>query len=191
MDIFGIIRAKWKKRKKTNNAFRNASSLLPTHNLQMSPFGSINSSADSLCTFGSASTEPRWPLTTTVGMNQMSQHSLSTIGHQLATRQSSSFGGNASAGSTSGALNCNPNTISPHGSSYAVAPYTSNVSNSNPMNISPPTPNQAEASPTSQSCSPQTSTGWLCSNSDNSAWRGSTIVSLRRKALEHSVMTIR
>ena len=170
-----ICRAKWKKRKKTNNVFRSATTLLPPHTL--SPFGSMNSNADSLCTFGSTP-DSRWALSGT-GMGQVSSHSLS-LGHTLG-RQAPSFG-------QGGGLNCNlnQNAISPpcH-TPYPCGPYNTASS----LNCSPPTANQADGSPGTVSCSPQT--GWLCSASDTSAWRGSSIATLRRKALEHSVMTIR
>ncbi|KAG8181710.1 hypothetical protein JTE90_025683 [Oedothorax gibbosus] len=51
-------RAKWKKRKKTTNVFRNPGALLPSHSLP--PFGSMS---DGFCSFGPAAPHdsPRWP----------------------------------------------------------------------------------------------------------------------------------
>ncbi|XP_018495129.1 homeobox protein orthopedia B [Galendromus occidentalis] len=52
-------RAKWKKRKKSSSVFRSSGGpLLPSHSLP--PFG-VMSSADTLCSFGSAPEPPRWP----------------------------------------------------------------------------------------------------------------------------------
>ncbi|KAI2808486.1 hypothetical protein BLOT_006430 [Blomia tropicalis] len=106
-------RAKWKKRKKTNNVFRNTTTLLPSHTL--SPFGSMTTNADSLC--GSFGTNPdsRWTLSGT-GMTQVHGHSLS-LGHPLGRQPPPSFG------QSGGGLNCNlnPNSISPPGSS--LTPY--------------------------------------------------------------------
>src|SRR5699024_6700252 len=116
------------------------------------------------------------------GMGQMPSHSLS-LGHTLA-RQAPSFG-------QGGGLNCglNQNAITPPGHTPYHGPGGPYNTASGSLNCSPPTGSQADGSPSGLSCSPQT--GWLCSASDASAWRGSSIATLRRKALEHSVMTIR
>lgn len=176
--LFHSSRAKWKKRKKTSNVYRNTNPLLPAHTL--SPFGSMSSSADSLCTFGSGG-ESRWPLPGTA-MGQIPPHSLS-LGHPLGRQPPSSSSFVQSGGNS--VPSCSQSAITPAvcGAPYGAAtPYHTTTANS--INCSPPTPNQAEASPTGTSCSPQT---WL--TGDTSAWRGSSI--FRRKAMEHSVMTIR
>ncbi|OTF82454.1 hypothetical protein BLA29_001610 [Euroglyphus maynei] len=173
----------------------------------MNPFGAMaanaNSTSDSLCsTFGSAAVaantmiDSRWPV------SPMPSHSIAlraapstTITTTSLVIPSSSFNNNG------GAQYPTPTA--------ATAPYSTSA---NSMNCSPPTPNQppetqsptgqssscsSVATTTTSSCSPGnsssngTASSWLCSDS---AWQrhgNSTIVTLRRKALEHSVMTIR
>ncbi|XP_066909348.1 homeobox protein orthopedia-like [Halyomorpha halys] len=77
-------RAKWKKRKKTTNVFRNPGSLLPSHGLP--PFGSMT---DSICPSGMfAAPEARWGVST--GLSQLSQPTVPMGSFsQLSTHQAS------------------------------------------------------------------------------------------------------
>ncbi|CAG2104931.1 unnamed protein product [Medioppia subpectinata] len=162
-------RAKWKKRKKTTNVFRSPGALLPSHTLP--PFGSMGSS-DGLCSFGPTH-DTRWPMS--AGMGQMSGHPM-PIGHSL-NQQPTNFGQNLSTGMACNISQSNSSISSASAPSYQT-PYT-NVA----ISCSPPL-NPQESN---TSCSPQ---NW--SNDTTSTWRGTSIATLRRKALEHSVsMTLR
>uniref|UniRef100_H3D7I1 Homeobox protein orthopedia n=1 Tax=Tetraodon nigroviridis TaxID=99883 RepID=H3D7I1_TETNG len=153
-------RAKWKKRKKTTNVFRAPGTLLPTHHgLPQFPMG------DSLCSFHANDT--RWA---TAGMPGVSQLQLPpALGRQQAMAQSlsqCSLGG-------------------PPPNSMALSNMSSNGSGLQSHLYQPTFPGMVPASlsgPTNVSGSPQ-----LCSSPDSDAWRGTSIASLRRKALEHTV----
>ncbi|RWS29390.1 homeobox protein orthopedia-like protein [Leptotrombidium deliense] len=94
-------RAKWKKRKKTTNVFRSPGALLPSHSLP--PFGSVGSSADSLCSFSSAA-DHRWHMAPAMG--QMTGHSL-PLGPPSISRQTSLGQGLQSHGPPIGTISRN------------------------------------------------------------------------------------
>jgi hypothetical protein len=151
--------------------FRSPGALLPSHTLP--PFGSMGSSTDGLCSFGPTH-DTRWSMS--AGMGQMSSHGI-PIGHSLG-RQPTSFGQSLSV---SAGMGCSLNQSGPTITTATGASYQSPYGN--PLSCSPP-PNQQDSN---TSCSPQT---W--SNDTTSTWRGTSIATLRRKALEHSVsMTLR
>ncbi|XP_062868048.1 orthopedia homeobox a isoform X2 [Trichomycterus rosablanca] len=162
-------RAKWKKRKKTTNVFRAPGTLLPTHHgLPQFPSAAIN---DSLCSFHANDT--RWA---TGGIPSVSQLQLPpSLGRQPTMAQSLSQCSLGGAG---------PGTPGSMG--------LSNMSSNGPSLQShhlyqPAFPSMVPASlagPSSASASPQ-----LCHSSspDSDVWRGTSIASLRRKALEHTV----
>ncbi|XP_037607828.1 orthopedia homeobox a isoform X4 [Sebastes umbrosus] len=161
-------RAKWKKRKKTTNVFRSPGTLLPTHH-GLSQFNSAAAAAaamgDSLCSFHANDT--RWA---TAGMPGVSQLQLPpSLGRQQAMAQSLS---QCSLGAGPP-----PNSMG-----------LSNMSNGSGLQshlYQPTFPGMASLSgPTNVShhSSPQ-----LCSSPDSEVWRGTSIASLRRKALEHTV----
>ncbi|XP_078128008.1 orthopedia homeobox a [Sander vitreus] len=161
-------RAKWKKRKKTTNVFRTPGTLLPTHH-GLSQFPSAAAAAaamgDSLCSFHANDT--RWA---TAGMPGVSQLQLPpSLGRQQAMAQSLS---QCSLGAGPP-----PNSMG-----------LSNMSNGSGLQshlYQPTFPGMVPASlsgPTNVTHSPQ-----LCSSPDSEVWRGTSIASLRRKALEHTV----
>ncbi|KAM9820509.1 orthopedia homeobox a isoform 1-T1 [Neosynchiropus ocellatus] len=162
-------RAKWKKRKKTTNVFRAPGTLLPTHH-GLSQFPSAAAAAaamgDSLCSFHANDT--RWA---TAGMPGVSQLQLPpALGRQQAMAQSLS---QCSLGA------------GPPPNSMGLSNMSSNGSGLQSHLYQPTFPGMVPASlsgPTSVSGSPQ-----LCSSPDSDMWRGTSIASLRRKALEHTV----
>ena len=164
-------RAKWKKRKKTTNVFRTPGALLPSTGL--SPFG-MNGMNDGLCGFHPS--DGRWTGMTQMG--QMGQNPLMPPSLPRQTMQSLQTPG------TMGGLSLNNN-----GSVSSLM--------SNGMNASPPNPSSMYSSAycvTSSCDSPLSNSGgsgvtsqMACSMQDvGDAWRGSSIASLRRKALEHT-----
>ncbi|XP_058271991.1 orthopedia homeobox a [Hemibagrus wyckioides] len=162
-------RAKWKKRKKTTNVFRAPGTLLPTHHgLPQFPSASIN---DSLCSFHANDT--RWAA---AGMHSVSQLQLPpALGRQPAMAQS------LSQCSLGGAGPAAPGSM-------GLSNMASNGSALQSHHLYQPTfPGMVPASlagPTGASASTQ-----LCNSSstDSDVWRGTSIASLRRKALEHTV----
>ncbi|KAM8829164.1 orthopedia homeobox a isoform 2-T2 [Spinachia spinachia] len=161
-------RAKWKKRKKTTNVFRSPGTLLPTHH-GLSQFPSAAAAAaamgDSLCSFHA--NDGRWA---TAGMPGVSQLQLpQALGRQQAMAQSLS--------------QCSLGAGQPHNSMGL-----SNMSNGSGLQshlYQPSFPGMVSASlsgPTNMTHSPQ-----LCSSPESEVWRGTSIASLRRKALEHTV----
>ncbi|XP_075935418.1 orthopedia homeobox a isoform X3 [Anarhichas minor] len=159
-------RAKWKKRKKTTNVFRSPGTLLPTHH-GLSQFPSAAAAAaamgDSLCSFHANDT--RWA---TAGMPGVSQLQLPpSLGRQQVMAQSLS--------------QCSLGAGQPHNSMGL-----SNMSNGSGLQshlYQPTFPGMASLSgPTNMTHSPQ-----LCSSPESEVWRGTSIASLRRKALEHTV----
>ncbi|KAL6096548.1 otp [Pungitius sinensis] len=161
-------RAKWKKRKKTTNVFRSPGTLLPTHH-GLSQFPSAAAAAaamgDSLCSFHA--NDGRWA---TAGMPGVSQLQLpQALGRQQAMAQSLS--------------QCSLGAGQPHNSMGL-----SNMSNGSGLQshlYQPTFPGMVPASlsgPTNMTHSPQ-----LCSSPESEVWRGTSIASLRRKALEHTV----
>ncbi|XP_075885628.1 orthopedia homeobox a isoform X2 [Nelusetta ayraudi] len=162
-------RAKWKKRKKTTNVFRAPGTLLPTHHHGLPQFPSAAAAAaamgDSLCSFHANDT--RWA---TAGMPGVSQLQLSpALGRQQAMAQSLS---QCSLGA------------GPPPNSMGLSNMSSNGNLQSHL-YQPTFPGMVPASlsgPTNVGGSPQ-----LCSSPDSDVWRGTSIASLRRKALEHTV----
>ncbi|XP_067341255.1 orthopedia homeobox a isoform X1 [Channa argus] len=162
-------RAKWKKRKKTTNVFRAPGTLLPTHHgLPQFPSAAAAAAAmgDSLCSFHANDT--RWA---TAGMPSVSQLQLPpALGRQQAMAQSLS---QCSLGA------------GPPPNSMGLSNMSSNGSGLQSHLYQPTFPGMVPASlsgPTNVTGSPQ-----LCSSPDSDVWRGTSIASLRRKALEHTV----
>ncbi|XP_058473398.1 orthopedia homeobox a isoform X1 [Solea solea] len=162
-------RAKWKKRKKTTNVFRSPGTLLPTHH-GLPQFQSAAAAAaamgDSLCSFHANDT--RWA---TAGMPGVSQLQLPpSLGRQQAMAQSLS---QCSLGA------------GPPPNSMGLSNMSSNGSGLQSHLYQPTFPGMVQASlsgPSNVTGSPQ-----LCSSPDSDMWRGTSIASLRRKALEHTV----
>ncbi|XP_046873932.1 orthopedia homeobox a isoform X2 [Hypomesus transpacificus] len=161
-------RAKWKKRKKTTNVFRSPGTLLPTHHgLPQFPSAAAAAAAmnDSLCSFHANDT--RWA---TAGMPGVSQLQLPpSLGRQQAMAQSLS---QCSLGA------------GPPPNSMGLANMSSNGSGLQSHLYQPSFPGMVPSSlsgPTNVTGSPQ-----LCSSPDSDVWRGTSIASLRRKALEHT-----
>uniref|UniRef100_A0A8C6V024 Homeobox protein orthopedia n=1 Tax=Neogobius melanostomus TaxID=47308 RepID=A0A8C6V024_9GOBI len=160
-------RAKWKKRKKTTNVFRSPGTLLPHHGLPQFPSAAAAAAAmgDSLCSFHANDT--RWA---TAGMPGVSQLQLPpALGRQPSMQSLSQC--SLGAG--------------PPPSSMALSNMSSNGSGLQSHLYQPTFPGMVPASlsgPTNVTGSPQ-----LCSSPDNDVWRGTSIASLRRKALEHTV----
>ncbi|GBM86147.1 hypothetical protein AVEN_48294-1 [Araneus ventricosus] len=89
-------RAKWKKRKKTTNVFRNPGALLPSHSLP--PFGSMG---EGFCSFATTA-DTRWP------MSQMGSPGLPlgpSLSRQPALAQSLSQHSAAAAAAAMGGMN--------------------------------------------------------------------------------------
>lgn len=179
---FTFYRAKWKKRKKTTNVFRSPGALLPSHSLP--PFGSMGS-ADGLCSFGSPH-DTRWSMG--AGMTQMQAPAL-PLGHTLSRQPSLGQGLSVPSSGISSGMSCNINlnapTItstssyqSPYGGALSCSPPPSQHDVNTMTNLDVQIPSKF----VNNSCSPPT---WMGSPNDT-AWRGSSIASLRRKALEHS-----
>ncbi|KAL0978918.1 hypothetical protein UPYG_G00177800 [Umbra pygmaea] len=155
-------RAKWKKRKKTTNVFRSPGTLLPTHGLPQ--FSTVSAMENSLCSFHA--NDSRW----TTGMPGVSQLQLPpALGRQQVMAQSLSQCSLGGPQHNSMGLS---NSLSSNGSglqSHLYHPPFSGMSAS-------------LSGPTNVSGSQQ-----LCSSPDSDMWRGTSIASLRRKALEHTV----
>ncbi|XP_059397966.1 homeobox protein orthopedia B-like isoform X1 [Carassius carassius] len=158
-------RAKWKKRKKTTNVFRAPGTLLPTHH-GLPQFPSAAAMGDGLCSFHANDT--RWAA---AGMPGVSQLQLPpALGRQQAMAQSLS---QCSLGA------------GPPPNSMSLSNMSSNGSGLQSHLYQPTFPGMVPASlsgPTNVTGSPQ-----LCSSPDTDIWRGTSIASLRRKALEHTV----
>ncbi|KAK1174254.1 homeobox protein orthopedia B-like isoform X2 [Acipenser oxyrinchus oxyrinchus] len=159
-------RAKWKKRKKTTNVFRAPGTLLPTHGLTHQ-FNSAAAAAaamgDSLCSFHANDT--RWAA---AGMPGVSQLQLPpSLGRQQAMAQS------LSQCSLGAGPPPNSMGLSSNGSGLQSHLYQSGFPGMMPGSLS------GSANVTG---SPQ-----LCSSPESDVWRGTSIASLRRKALEHTV----
>lgn len=162
-------RAKWKKRKKTTNVFRAPGTLLPTHGLPQFPSAAAAAAAmgDSLCSFHANDT--RWAA---AGMPGVSQLQLPpTLGRQQAMAQSLSQC-SLGAGPPPNSMSLS-NGLSSNGSGLQSHLYQPTFPGMVPASLS---------GPTNVTGSPQ-----LCSSPDSDVWRGSSIASLRRKALEHTV----
>lgn len=162
-------RAKWKKRKKTTNVFRAPGTLLPTPGLPQFPSAAAAAAAamgDSLCSFHANDT--RWA---TAGMGVSQLPLPPSLGRQQAMAQSLSQCslGAGPPPSSMGLSNMGSNGSGLQSHLYQSAfPGMMSTSLQGPSNVSG---------------SPQ-----LCSSPDSSdVWRGTSIASLRRKALEHTV----
>uniref|UniRef100_A0A8C6TK16 Orthopedia homeobox n=1 Tax=Neogobius melanostomus TaxID=47308 RepID=A0A8C6TK16_9GOBI len=154
-------RAKWKKRKKTTNVFRAPGTLLPTQGL---PQFSAAAMENSLCSFHA--NDSRWA----TGMPGVSQLQLSpALGRQPSMAQSLS---QCSLGPGPPPNMGLSNGLSSNGSGLQSHLYQSHF----------PGMSASLSGPTNVSGSPQ-----LCSSPDSDMWRGTSIASLRRKALEHTV----
>ncbi|XP_062237846.1 homeobox protein orthopedia B-like [Platichthys flesus] len=151
-------RAKWKKRKKTTNVFRSPGTLLPTPGLQQ-----FSAMENSLCSFHANDT--RWA----TGMPGVSQLQLPpSLGRQPGMGQSlsqCSLGPQSNSMGLSNGLSSNGSGLQSH--LYQTPFHGMSASLSGPTNVTG---------------SPQ-----LCSSPDSDMWRGTSIASLRRKALEHTV----
>ncbi|OCT98675.1 homeobox protein orthopedia [Xenopus laevis] len=162
-------RAKWKKRKKTTNVFRAPGTLLPTPGLHQFPSAAAAAAAamgDSLCSFHANDT--RWA---TAGMGVSQLPLPPSLGRQQAMAQSLSQCSLA-AGPPPGSMGLS--NMGSNGSGLQSHLYQSAF---------PGMVSSSLQGPSNMSGSPQ-----LCSSPDGSdVWRGSSIASLRRKALEHTV----
>ncbi|XP_030048148.1 homeobox protein orthopedia [Microcaecilia unicolor] len=163
-------RAKWKKRKKTTNVFRAPGTLLPTPGLPQFPSAAAAAAAamgDSLCSFHANDT--RWatampgvsqlPLPPALGRQQAMAQSLSQCSLAAGPPHNSMSLSNSLAGSNGAGLQ-----------SHLYQPAFPGM-----MPTSLPGPSNVTGSPQ------------LCSSPESDVWRGSSIASLRRKALEHTV----
>ncbi|XP_024275277.1 homeobox protein orthopedia B isoform X2 [Oncorhynchus tshawytscha] len=156
-------RAKWKKRKKTTNVFRAPGTLLPTHSLPQ--FSAAAAMENSLCSFHA--NDSHWA----TGMHGVSQLQLPpALGRQQAMAQSLS--------------QCSLGAGPQHNSMGLSNGLSSNGPGLQSHLYQPPFPGMPASlsGPTNVSGSPQ-----LCSSPDSDMWRGTSIASLRRKALEHTV----
>lgn len=156
-------RAKWKKRKKTTNVFRAPGTLLPTPGLPQ--FSAAAAMENSLCSFHA--NDSRWA----TGMPGVSQLQLPpALGRQPGMPQSLS--------------QCSLGPGPPPNSMGLSNGLSSNGSGLQSHLYQSPFPGMSASlsGPTNVSGSPQ-----LCSSPDSDMWRGTSIASLRRKALEHTV----
>ncbi|XP_061775504.1 homeobox protein orthopedia-like isoform X2 [Nerophis ophidion] len=155
-------RAKWKKRKKTTNVFRSPGTLLPTPGL---PQFSAAAMENSLCSFHA--NDSRWA----TGMPGVSQLQLPpALGRQPSMAQSLS--------------QCSLGHGPPPNSMGLSNGLSSNGAGLQSHLYQSPFPGMSASlsGPTNVGGSPQ-----LCSSPDSDMWRGTSIASLRRKALEHTV----
>lgn len=186
-------RAKWKKRKKTTNVFRTAGGLLPSHGLP--PFGSMGdvATAAGLCSFGAADTRwmpqiatPTIPLAPTLPPHR--QQPFSTMAAGVAcTMAGGMVGGGCGPGgyqspyqaaAVAAAAAAGLNTLTPPSTvpSPQQPPHLSVVAASTQL---PPACSMNSLSPSTMATTTIGEGGDL--------WRGNSIASLRRKALEHQV----
>lgn len=177
-------RAKWKKRKKTTNVFRAAGGLLPSHSLPH--FGSMGDVA-SLCSFTTA--DNRWSM----AMPQMGTPTIPlapTLPRQGINPQS--FNSSVMAGiSQSSAAMSNGGVTGIYQSPYSSSINSLNSQMCNPggINGTPPTTGSSSPPQLPPSCSMSGMTNMSASGlgEGGEIWRGNSIASLRRKALEHQV----
>ncbi|KAM6944659.1 homeobox protein orthopedia B-like isoform X1 [Anarrhichthys ocellatus] len=154
-------RAKWKKRKKTSNVFRSPGTLLPTPGLQQ--FSAAAAMENSLCSFHA--NDSRWA----TGMPGVSQLQLPpALGRQPGMQSLSQCSLGPGPPNSMGLSN----GLSSNGSGLQSHLYQSHF----------PGMSASLSGPTNVSGSPQ-----LCNSPDSDMWRGTSIASLRRKALEHTV----
>ncbi|XP_066510508.1 homeobox protein orthopedia B-like isoform X2 [Hoplias malabaricus] len=162
-------RAKWKKRKKTTNVFRAPGTLLPTHGLPQFAHSSAAAMGDGLCSFHAGDT--RWAAAAgmaAAGMAGVPQLQLPpALGRQQSVAQS------LSQCSLSGGP---PPPPPPSSMGLSNQPHL--YQSAFPGMVTGPLSGHSN----STNGSPQ-----LCSSPDTDVWRGTSIASLRRKALEHTV----
>ena len=163
-------RAKWKKRKKTTNVFRTPGALLPSPGL--SSFGAMN---DPLCSFHPS--DSRWaampgtmnanPLALTASLPRQGQLT-QTFGSQVSLNGLTDAM-NASLGNNIPMSNGGPSIYNP---GYGM--QMTSASCSSPLSGNSNSP-------------PLVSAQMTCGVQEiGEAWRGTSIASLRRKALEHT-----
>ncbi|XP_054715291.1 homeobox protein orthopedia-like [Uloborus diversus] len=195
-------RAKWKKRKKTTNVFRSPGALLPSHSLP--PFGSMG---DGFCSFGAA-TDTRWPMSQ-MGSPPGLQLGPPSLSRQPALAQSLSQHSAAAAmgamnqymavqASTQLAPNSLPSITTSSCSPMYQSPMYGGLNSLGPAATAAPAPGLAPVSaggmPPPSGATPPGSGGsasppqLACAMGGESGdmWRGTSIASLRRKALEHT-----
>ncbi|XP_069755368.1 orthopedia homeobox a [Narcine bancroftii] len=156
-------RAKWKKRKKTTNVFRAPGTLMPTPGLPQFPGASMG---DSLCSFHANDT--RWA---TAGMGVSQLQLPPALGRQQAMAQSLS---QCSLGGPSNSMSLSNSLTGANGGGLQSHLYQPTFPGMVPASLAGPG-NVTSGSPQ------------LCSSPDSDVWRGTSIASLRRKALEHTV----
>ncbi|XP_033634781.1 homeobox protein orthopedia-like isoform X2 [Asterias rubens] len=181
-------RAKWKKRKKTTNVFRSPGSLLPSHGLPQFPSAM---GAESFCNFHSNVDSRGWP--TSMQMSQMggAPPSLTlppTLPRQGLGQSLSQMGGmggsNGIGQSAASNLQNLTGGLSMSGNNPMQSMYQPNfggvatASSAGGVMPSSPTGN-TNVSAGDFSCSAVMSDG-------GDMWRGTSIASLRRRALEHT-----
>uniref|UniRef100_Q6SR69 Homeobox protein orthopedia n=3 Tax=Heliocidaris TaxID=7633 RepID=OTP_HELER len=190
-------RAKWKKRKKTTNVFRTPGALLPSHGLAQFP-SPMN---DSFCNFHGQDTRG-WP-----AMSGMTTHMAPHMTTHMPSHQMSQMGGgpgsalalppslprqglgqtmqqqsvNCSMGQTTGLNTLSMGTNGSMGSMTSMYQPSLGGMTTGSMSsgLSSPSPPNLPVT--------DSSTDLSCSVSDaGDMWRGTSIASLRRKALEHA-----
>lgn len=154
-------RAKWKKRKKTTSVFRAPGTLLPTHGLSQFPSAAMG---ESLCSFHANDT--RWVAAAMPAVSQITP----PLGRQQEMAQSLSH--------------CSFGVGNPPNSMDLSSRLSSNSSGHFYQPTFPGIVPSSLSDSTSVTASPQP-----CSSQDSDMWRGTSIASLRRKALEHTVAT--
>ncbi|XP_022099746.1 homeobox protein orthopedia-like isoform X2 [Acanthaster planci] len=191
-------RAKWKKRKKTTNVFRSPGSLLPSHGLPQFPSAM---GAEPFCNFHSNVDSRGWP--TSMQMSQMGGASPSlalppTLPRQGLGQGLSQMGGMGGSGpigqsAASNLQNLTGGLTAMSGNNHMQSMYQpsfggvgSAVSSASAVAAggggvmpSSPTGNTNASMAGDFSCSAATSDG-------GDMWRGTSIASLRRRALEHT-----
>lgn len=173
-------RAKWKKRKKTTNVFRTPGALLPSHGLPQFP----PAMGDSLCNFHG--NDSRWPpmpgmasqmggAPAALSLPPTLPRQVQGLGQSLpqTTAGAAAYGQSAMGGSLS-AVTGNGSMQSMYQPTFGgVTATTSQL----PMSSSPS--NITVATAGDLSCA-------VSSDGSGEMWRGTSIASLRRKALEHA-----
>lgn len=165
-------RAKWKKRKKTTNVFRTPGALLPSHSLN--PFSGMN---DTLCSFHPSDT--RWA--------SMSQIPTPMNGNQFGLATAIPRQGLAQSLSPQVSVaGLNQSNVLGNGITCNV---TNTVNSPSIYNSAYCVPSSGTSPMSDGSQSPSISTSQIpCAMQElGDAWRGTSIASLRRKALEHTV----
>ncbi|GFO46297.1 orthopedia homeobox protein [Plakobranchus ocellatus] len=185
-------RAKWKKRKKATNVFRNPGALLPSTGLN--PFSSMS---DAFCGFPTA--DARWP-----GMPQMAGNmNPLSLSASLGPRQTipSSLTSSMSINSLSGhpashmpgfgnslGMSNGGSPPSAYTSSYSMVAQTSSCGNASAGGGGVGGGRGGSSVPGDSPSPTLPGASLQCGLSDiDEAWRGTSIAALRRKAIEHTV----